>query len=128
MSEWIADDLARIGEADELQIVPLPRGARQAPVTIWVVRVGNDLYVRSYRGPDGSWFRNARASRRGHILAGGVSKNVTFAEARDSALNDQIDSAYRTKYGRYSPAYVGPMVAAEVRATTIRLVPDDQRR
>jgi Uncharacterized protein conserved in bacteria (DUF2255) len=34
-------------------------GVPRDPVTIWVVRLGYDLCVRSWR--DGSWFRAARA-------------------------------------------------------------------
>ena len=34
---------------------------------------------------------------------------------------DHAAAAYRTKYGRFGGAYVGPMVAA--RSTTLRLIP-----
>ena len=48
MNQWTDDELARIGAADELEIAPLrPDGAPRKPVTIWVVRVGDELYVRS---------------------------------------------------------------------------------
>ena len=40
-----------------------PDGTQRDPVTIWVVRTGDDLYVRSYRGTGGAWYRNARARR-----------------------------------------------------------------
>ena len=58
----------------------------------------------------------------GRIRAGGVEKEVTFDAESDPAINDQVDAAYRTKYGRY-PQYVAPMLTSEVRATTIKLVP-----
>ena len=58
----------------------------------------------------------------GRIQAGGVDKDVTFADA-DHGLDDQIDAAYRAKYRRHRGAYVAPMVAPEARATTIKLVP-----
>jgi hypothetical protein len=47
---------------------------------------------------------------------------VVFVEETDPGLNDQIDAAYRAKYGRY-PQYVAPMVTPEVRATTLKLAP-----
>jgi hypothetical protein len=123
MSTWTSDELSRIGEAQELQIAPHRQdGTERKPVTIWVVRVGNGLYVRSYRGWRGAWFRAAQASHKGRIRAGGVVKDVTFLAESDSDLNDQIDEAYRSKYGRYSQ-HVAPMVTAEVRSTTIKLVP-----
>jgi hypothetical protein len=51
MGDWIPDELNKIGAADELQIAALrPDGTLRPFTTIWVVRVGDDLYVRSYRG------------------------------------------------------------------------------
>jgi hypothetical protein len=93
------------------------------PVTIWVVRHGDDLYVRSWRGRGSAWFRGVQDRHEGNVRAGGVDKDVVFAEADETDLNDAIDAAYRTKYGRYSDSYVTPMVGPEARATTIKLVP-----
>jgi hypothetical protein len=51
-------DLVRIAGASELRIAPLGQdGTLQRPRIIWVVRHGDDLYVRSVNGPDGAWFR-----------------------------------------------------------------------
>ncbi len=59
----------------------------------------------------------------GHVQAGGVGKDVTFAVEADDDINDRIDAAYRAKYRRYGARYVNPMVAPEARAATIKLVP-----
>ena len=123
MSPWTADELNKIGNADELRLATArPDGSLRNPVTIWVVRHGDDLYIRSYRGPGGSWFRRTRERRDGRIQAGGVDKDVTFADA-DHGLDDQIDTAYRAKYRRHSRTYVDPIVAPQARATTIKLLP-----
>jgi hypothetical protein len=123
MSDWTADELNKIGSADELQIAPVrPDGSLRLYTTIWVVRVGDELYVRSHRGRAGSWFRHALQRHEGRIRAGGVERDVTFAEAAD-ADHDAIDQAYRTKYARYSRAYVDPMVRADAIAATLRLMP-----
>lgn len=123
MATWTSDELDKIGSAEELEIAPARGdGTLRNPTTIWVVRVGDDLYARSWRGSSGVWFGAARARQEGRISAGGVEKEVTFEEVSDPDLNDQIDDAYRAKYGRY-PEYVEPMVSAEVRSTTLRLVP-----
>jgi hypothetical protein len=124
MSAWTDDELARIGTAEELEIAPLRSdGALRKRVTIWVVRVGDDLYVRSANGRTSAWFRGVQALHEGHIQAGGVEKAVTFVNINpDDAINDEIDAAYRAKYRRY-PQYVAPMVTSEARAATIRLVP-----
>src|SRR5215212_3635833 len=111
---WTTDELDRIGDADELHVAPRrDDGALRRPTPIWVVRVGDELYVRSFRGDDGAWYRAAKARRQGHISAGGIERDVEFAEA-DDAVNDAVDAAYRDKYGRYT-GYVEPMVARQVR-------------
>lgn len=123
MTPWTDEELDRIGNAEELAIAPRrPNGQLRKPLPIWVVRVGDDLYVRSYRGRAGAWYRAALATHEGRIRAGGVEKDVVFVEETDPGLNDQIDAAYRAKYGRY-PQYVAPMVTPEVRATTLKLAP-----
>lgn len=123
MMPWTQEELGKIGAAEELEIAPQRRdGSLRTSVPIWVVRVGDDLYVRSYRGRNGAWYRAALARRVGRIRAGGVQKGVTFEEEADPAVNEEVDAAYRSKYGRY-PQYVSPMLTPAVRATTLKLVP-----
>lgn len=125
MSDWTAEELDKVGAADEPQIAALrPDGSLRPYTTIWVVRVGDDLYVRSYRGRAGAWFRSAQRRPEGRILAGGVERDVTLEEPRD-ADHDAIDQAYRTKYARYGSTYVDPMVSPGARAATLRLTPRD---
>jgi hypothetical protein len=122
MTAWTSNELNKIETAEELQIASLRRdGTLRNPVTIWVVRIGDNLYVRSVNGRDGSWFRGAQVRHEGHIQAGGVEKDVAFVEEPSPDLNDQIDAAYRAKYGHSQ--YVAPMLAAKVRSTTLKLVP-----
>jgi hypothetical protein len=122
MTAWTPEELDRFELVDEVQIAPLRNdGTPRKPVPVWVVRDRDDVYVRSYRGPDGAWYRAARASGRGRISRAGVDSDVAFAEATDAEINDRIDAAYRAKYGRYGSAYIDPMLAA--RETTLRLVP-----
>jgi hypothetical protein len=123
MTTWTPDELHRIGAADELHIAPShPDGSLRRYTTIWVVRVGDDLYVRSYRGPGGAWYRTAQASHTGRIRAGGVERDVSFARP-DDAIRTAVDEAYRTKYGRYGDTYVVPMVSDDAAITTLRLTP-----
>ena len=76
-------------------------------MTIWVVRHGDDLYVRSVNGRTAAWFRATQERHEGHIEAGGVEKDVTFVDV-DTAddVDDQIDAAYRGKYRRYAASIV----------------------
>src|ERR671920_1837555 len=123
ISTWTAEDLDTIGTADELEIAPLRAdGSPRRYTTIWVVRVGDDLYVRSVRGRRGGWFRHFLERGAGRIRAGGVERDVTMAEA-GNADHDAIDRAYRSKYGGYPRAYVDPTVTADAAAATLRLSP-----
>ncbi len=123
MTAWTSDELTKIGTAEELAIASQRRdGSLRKPVTIWVVRVGDDLYVRAVKGRTGPWFRGTLTRHQGRIWAGGVEQDVAFVEEPDSDRHDQIDAAYWDKYRRY-PQYVPPVVTPEARAATIRLVP-----
>ena len=123
MTTWTNDELNKISKAEELQIASLRSdGTLRKPVIIWVVRLGDDLYVRSVNGRTSAWFRGVQTRHEGHIRAGGVVKDVTFVEETDPQVNDQVDAAYATKYRRYA-SIAKSMAAPAVRAATIKLVP-----
>jgi hypothetical protein len=69
-----------------------------AAIHAGIVRMGDDLYVRSVRGHTSDWFRGVYTRHEGHIHAGGVDKDVTFVEVSDTNINNQIDAAYTAKY------------------------------
>ena len=124
MTTWTSEELTKIGTAEELEIASLRGdGTLRKAVTIWVVRLDDDLYVRSVNGRTGVWFRGMQVRHEGHIQAGGVDKDVSFVEVPDASINDQIDEAYRTKYRRYGERIVGTIVSPGARAATIKLVP-----
>jgi hypothetical protein len=123
MTAWTGGELDRIGGADELRIASLRLdGTLRKPVTIWVVRVGDDLFVRSAYGESPGWLRGTRVRHEGRISAGGIEKDVAFVAA-DPAAADGIDAAYWGKYRRHGEQYVASVVTPEARATSIRLVP-----
>jgi hypothetical protein len=123
MSGWTEDELAKVGAADELDITSYrDDGTSRSYTTIWVVRVGDDLYIRSWRGRSSQWFRRALQRGQGRIRAGGIERDVGFEEP-DISVHAAIDDTYRTKYGRYPQAYVQPMVEPDAIAATFRLIP-----
>ena len=124
MSSWTSSELDRIGRSDELDLASQRRdGSLRDPVTVWVVRDGDELYVRSMYGRAGPWFRGTQTRQQGRIRSGGVEKDVSFVIDTDPALNDRIDAAYRRKYRRYGDRIVGGVVNPASRDSTIKLVP-----
>jgi hypothetical protein len=69
MTAWTSDELSKIGAAEELRIASLRRdGTLRNPVTIWVIRHGDDLYVRSVNGRTAAWFRGTQECHEGRII------------------------------------------------------------
>jgi len=124
MTTWTGDELNKIGAAEELRIAGLkPDGTLRKPVIIWVVRVGDELYVRSVNGRSSGWFRGIQVRHEGRIWAGGVQKDVTFVEIPDPAINERIDTAYATKYRRYAASIIDSINGPKAGAATLQLIP-----
>ncbi|MFG1820169.1 DUF2255 family protein [Kribbella sp. NPDC049174] len=125
MTSWTADELDRIGNATELRVASTRKdGTLRRYVIIWVVRAGDDLYIRSAFGTDNPWYRRAKTSGTGRIKAGGVERDVTFAEPAPD-VHRSLDAAYHTKYDRYGEALVSPVVGPIAAEATLRLLPRD---
>jgi len=124
MTQWTSDELNKIGRAEELEIAGLRRdGSLRSYRTIWVVLVGDDLYVRSVNGRGSDWFRGVLTRHAGRIQAGGVEKDVTFVEQNDPMVQEQIDAIYRKKYGHYPKEYVDACLTPQAHTATVRLEP-----
>jgi hypothetical protein len=96
MGVWGEAELSEIAVAQELDLASVrPDGTLRRPVTMWVVRVGDEVYVRSVNGRGSSWFPGAENRHEAEIRAGGVAKDVTLIESDE--LNDEIDAAYSAK-------------------------------
>jgi hypothetical protein len=127
MTQWASDQLDLIGRTEELQIASTRRdGTLRKPVTVWVARHGDDLYVRSVNGPSAQWFRGTQERHEGRIRAGGVQQGVTFVDA-DHDIDDEVDAGYRAKYRRYAGSILNSVLTPEARSTTIKLVPRSTR-
>jgi hypothetical protein len=123
MTGWRADELITISAAETVQIAPDQEdGAPGRAATIWVVRVGNDLYIRSYSGPTARWYRRALRGRRGTIRARTLERRVRFDEV-EADVQPQIDAAYQTKYAAHGSSSVERIGGPAAVATTLRLQP-----
>jgi hypothetical protein len=125
-STWTPDELDRIGASVELELASYRADGSLRPfVTMWVVRVGNDLYVRSAYGPGNPWYRRAKTSGGGRVRAGDLERSVIFADAAPDA-QEAIDAAYHAKYDRYGPSIVATVVGPDAHHVTIRLLPEPE--
>ncbi len=118
---WTRDELARISGTDDLRVSPFRDDGVTygTPTWIWSVVVDNALYVRAYNGRDSRWYKAAMTQKAGRISAAGMTKDVVF-EPVDGPVNDRIDDAYRTKYGR--SGYLGSMISERARAATVKVI------
>jgi hypothetical protein len=127
MAVWAPGELDRVAAAEEIRLASRRvDGSLRPYVTMWVVRAGGDLYVRSAYGPDNPWYRRATASGTGRIRAGGIERDVSFAQAPPEVQGD-IDAAYHAKYDRYGPRIVGSVTGPGAHHVTVRLVPQHEK-
>ena len=119
MNHWTIQELTAIESAEELEIAS---GGRRF-VVIWSVRVGDQIYVRSYKGKGNGWFRRALQEGQGHIQAGGVERAVDFEVVSAPPLQALIDAAYTAKYKQYPASYTESVTNAAAHGATLRLVP-----
>jgi hypothetical protein len=118
MSGWTPEELTRIGRAAEFRI-----GSRRADgslrqfITIWVVREGDNLYVRSAHGYDNPWFQRALRSGQGRIQAGGIeresrsrSRNSTQRPGSPLPTTRSTTATVRRSSGQsFPPRLSGPL-------------------
>jgi len=122
MADWNPTELERISSEREIEVSSLREdGALTKPVTIWAVRVEEELYVRSVRGAAGGWFKAAEQRHEGRIEADSTAVDVTFEDVPHH-LDAEIDEAYKTKYG-YPSGPVDSITTDAAKETTIRVVP-----
>lgn len=126
MSTWSEQDLRRVADTEVQLASRRTDGTLRPYTTMWVVRVGDNIYVRSAGGPDRPWYRHALASGTGRIRAGGVEADMTFGQAASEA-HEAIDAAYHAKYDSYGPRIVGSVVGLDAHRVTIQLVPEPGR-
>lgn len=125
---WSAEQLHRIGMAGELQIAARRAdGTLRRWVPIWVVRVGEHVYVRTWYRRETGWFGHVVASGRARVRVPGVEADVAVEDVGEGPadLRAAIDAAYRSKYGSTSAAQ---MAAPEAAAATLRLSPEQARQ
>lgn len=120
MSNWTQAELMKIATADDLHISPFREDGVTlgTPTWIWSVVVDGALYVRAYNGRNSRWYQAAMTQKAGRVRVAGIEKDVIF-EPVEGEIQEQIDSAYRTKYAG-SP-YLDPMIGSRARAASVKI-------
>ncbi|WP_198154137.1 DUF2255 family protein [Catenuloplanes japonicus] len=122
---WTADDLRLIDAADELEIAARRTdGSLRRRLPIWVVRVRDHVYVRTWYRRDTGWFAHVLRTGRAAVRVPGLESDVTVHDVGSAGSRTEVDAAYQAKYRRYGSSATGPMVTDAAAATTLRLSPD----
>ena len=112
--------LARLAAAKVVEIET--RAGPRAPVhrtKIWVVVDARNVFVRSYRGEKGRWYREIRSHPDAALWLGAERIPVRAIRARTARSIARVSAGYRKKYGNSPPAKL--MVRKEILQTTLRL-------
>jgi hypothetical protein len=123
VSAWTPDELDRLGRATEIELASSRDDDSLRPfVTIWAVRSGADIFVRSAHGYENPWFQRALRSGSGRVRGGGVERDVRFV-VPEPEVAGAVTEAYHDKYDRYGARMVGTVISAEAVRSTLRVVP-----
>jgi len=119
MARFDRDTLQRL---HDLQEIAIRTGKHHdKPVTIWVAVAGDEVFVRSVRGPKGRWYRDLAGGGPAELDFAGRKVAVQAIPTNDEAAIGQASREYLRKY-KTSP-YAQSMVKAETLPTTLRLEP-----
>lgn len=122
MTTWTAEAARALTARQEVQVVTRRHdGTSRRPTTIWIVRDGDRVFVRSTNGRSAAWFRAALATGAGQVVAGRTAHEVTLVEAEEGVL-PLADAAYRAKYRPYA-SIVDHLVGPAPREATLEVLP-----
>jgi hypothetical protein len=114
-------DVDLLAAAEEIEIETQPPGGSPRRTTSWVMVDEGDAFVRSVRGPEGRWYRDAIANPAVAVIAAGRRLAATAIPADDPDSVDRINRALTAKY-RGIPGY-DEMLEPHVLEVNLRLEP-----
>lgn len=119
MTTFDADTLRALRDVQEPRI----RTARhpKSAVVIWVVVDGDDVFVRSWLGARGRWYKDLAAGGAATLEFAGRLVAVQAVPVGDDASVERASREILRKYRHSSHAQ--EMVRAEILPTTLRLEP-----
>ena len=116
--------LDALGGTEEVHIETRRDASSPAHETvIWAVVVDSGAFVRSVRGGQGRWYREASANPDVTFRVDDRRVPVRAVPETDARTIEKVSGAIREKYGASFPGPTAAMVREEVLATTLRLLP-----
>jgi len=115
--------LKAIDQAAEVDIETRRRDGSARRTTIWIVVDGDEVFVRSVRGPQGAWYQALTRDGQGRLLVGDQVVAVRAVAATDADSIARVSDALKRKYENRWPPSTAAMLKPETLPTTLRLEP-----
>jgi hypothetical protein len=115
------EDVALLDTAEEVEIETQAPDQEARRTTIWVVVDDGEAFVRTFKGPDSRWYRDAVANPAVAIHVAGRRLPATAIPATDPDSIERTSAGFTRKYARDPAAKA--MIAPAVLDTTLRLEP-----
>lgn len=115
---WTPETLHAFETADELLLVLSREGRDDIEVPVWVVRVGDEVLLRSQDGVASGWFRRVELQPDQNVELAGIRMPVRFDHVAGH-LEHEVNEAYVGKYG--GPTFPQVLLGAEAVEATVRV-------
>ena len=125
---WTPEQLQQIDGSRELEIASKrPDGTLRQWLPIWVVCVGDQVYVRTWYRRTTGWFGHVVKTRQARVRVPRLEIDVVVEDIGDGDgdLRSAVDDAYQAKYAPHPGGSVGQMTTDSAAATTLRLSPSN---
>jgi hypothetical protein len=102
----------------------LRAGTEHRYIFVWVLMIGERVFVRSWNDKPGGWYRAFLAEKTGTIKVDNREIDVRAKPVRGEKLLDRMDVAYAEKYTtKANRKYVKGFATAKRRACSLELLP-----
>jgi hypothetical protein len=116
-----SETLQLLAATKEVRIETSRPGGPVHSTIIWIVVDGQDVFIRSFRGERGRWYREARANPEVAILSGERRIAATAVSATDADSVLRCSEGFQAKYPKSKSTPM--MLADDILDTTLRLEP-----
>jgi hypothetical protein len=112
---WTPEQLRVLHDVAEIRITPAD-GASPGRL-IWVLELDGHVIVRSWKGPDKTWYRDVVRAGGAEIQGDGIAASVEVRAAPE--FDEAADAEFLRKYG---DPYATEMTLPLARQTTLELL------